>query len=173
MWTMDATSRFDRQRGAALVVSLLLLLVATLIGVTAMQVTSLEERMAGNARDRNLAFQAAESALRAGEAFLLTQAGEFTCGTGRYRDGDAVCGTPARDWSAFVCDAGNSIEYLNGTLSALAANPRYFIDEINYVCEPSGSEIGSGSQKCYFRITACGFGATTNTLVILQSTYQR
>ncbi len=161
------------QTGAALVVSLLLLLVATLIGVTATQVTSLEERMAGNLRDRNLAFQAAESALRAGEAFLLTQGGEFLCGTGRYRGDDAVCPSPARDWASFACTAENSVEYAGGTLSGLAAKPRYAIDEINHVCEPSGSELGAGAEKCYFRITACGFGGTTNAMVILQSTYQR
>jgi type IV pilus assembly protein PilX len=162
-----------RQTGAALVVSLLLLLVATLIGVTAMQVTSLEEKMAGNLRDRNLAFQAAESALRAGEAFLRTQTGEFVCGTGHYRDNDAVCPPPVREWVSFACTAVNSVEYTGGTLSGLAANPRYAIDEINYVCEPSGSELGAGSEKCYFRITACGFGGTMNAMVILQSTYQR
>lgn len=163
-----------KERGAALAVSLLLLLVATLIGVTAMQVTSLDERMAGNLRDRGLAFQAAESALRAGETFLRSQVGEFSCGTvGWYRDGDGVCPTPARSWASFVCDASNSIEYIGGTLSGLSQNPRYMLDEINYVCEPSGSEIASGSQKCLFRVTACGFGGTSNAIVILQSTYRR
>ena len=51
------------QRGVVLVVSLILLLVVTLLAVSSMQGTSLEEKMAGNTRDRNLAFQTTESAI--------------------------------------------------------------------------------------------------------------
>lgn len=55
------------QRGATLVVGLVILLLLTLLGVQAMRSNTLQERMAGNTRDRNTAFQAAESALRVGE----------------------------------------------------------------------------------------------------------
>ncbi|MCX7100437.1 MAG: PilX N-terminal domain-containing pilus assembly protein, partial [Methylobacter sp.] len=52
------------QSGAVLIISLIMLLLLTLIGTTAMQTSTLEEKMAGNLRDRDIAFQAAESALR-------------------------------------------------------------------------------------------------------------
>jgi type IV pilus assembly protein PilX len=55
------------QSGAVLIISLIMLLLLTLIGASSMQTSSLEEKMAGNLRDRNLAFQAAESALRDAE----------------------------------------------------------------------------------------------------------
>lgn len=55
------------QSGAVLIISLIMLLLLTLIGTSSMQTTSLEEKMAGNFRDRNLAFQAAESAIRDAE----------------------------------------------------------------------------------------------------------
>ena len=55
------------QRGVALVVSLVLLLVATLIGLASVRGTNLQERMSSNMYDRSLAFQRAESALRAAE----------------------------------------------------------------------------------------------------------
>jgi type IV pilus assembly protein PilX len=58
------------QRGSALIVSLVFLLLLTILGVTAMRSSVLQERMAGNTRDTNLAFQAAETALRAGENIL-------------------------------------------------------------------------------------------------------
>jgi type IV pilus assembly protein PilX len=58
------------QSGAVLIVSLIMLLLLTLIGASSIQTTSLEEKMAGNLRDRNLAFQAAESALNVAEASL-------------------------------------------------------------------------------------------------------
>jgi type IV pilus assembly protein PilX len=54
-----------------LVVSLVFLLVLTLLGLAAMQNTSLEERMAGNLRAEKVAMQAAEAALRAGEFWLV------------------------------------------------------------------------------------------------------
>ncbi|HYC48333.1 MAG TPA: PilX N-terminal domain-containing pilus assembly protein [Thermoanaerobaculia bacterium] len=53
-----------RQRGAVLIVTLLFLVVLTMLGVTAMTSTTMEERMAGNTRDASLALQAAEAALR-------------------------------------------------------------------------------------------------------------
>lgn len=66
--TRSGNSR--HQRGAALIVGLIMLLLLTLIGVAGMRDTLLQEKMAGNMRDREIALQAAESALRAGEAQL-------------------------------------------------------------------------------------------------------
>lgn len=63
-----------QQRGAALVIVLLLLLVMTLLGLASLRATLLEERMTGALFDRSLAFQAAEAALREGEAFVNAQA---------------------------------------------------------------------------------------------------
>ena len=62
------------QQGAVLAISLIILLLMTIIGVSAMQSTTLQEKMAGNLRDSNLAFQAAESALRDAENYLFTAA---------------------------------------------------------------------------------------------------
>ncbi len=55
------------QSGAALVVGLVMLLVLTLLGLASMQTTSLQERMASNFDQRNLAFQLAETGLRFAE----------------------------------------------------------------------------------------------------------
>lgn len=71
-----------RQTGATLAISLILLAIATLVGVAAMQGTTLQEKMAGNLRDSSLAFQAADSALLAGENdglrnFYRNWVGEF------------------------------------------------------------------------------------------------
>jgi len=65
-----------RQRGAVLVVAMILLVVLTLLGVSAMTTTRLEERMASNDQEINRAFQSAESGLSAAfnsdEAWTLT-----------------------------------------------------------------------------------------------------
>lgn len=52
-----------RQQGAALVVSLVLLAVITLLGVVSMQSSNAELKMTGTMRDRGVAFEAAEAAL--------------------------------------------------------------------------------------------------------------
>jgi type IV pilus assembly protein PilX len=59
-----------RQRGAVLAISLLVLLVMTVLGVAAMGSTTLQERMANNNRQQQVAFQSAEAALRAAENYL-------------------------------------------------------------------------------------------------------
>jgi type IV pilus assembly protein PilX len=53
------------QRGAALVVALVLLMIMTLMGVAGMRAATLELQMAGNYQFAQLAFQAAESAIKA------------------------------------------------------------------------------------------------------------
>ncbi|MGA9342311.1 MAG: PilX N-terminal domain-containing pilus assembly protein [Rhodanobacteraceae bacterium] len=56
----------QRSRGAVLFVALIMLLLLTLLGVTAAQVTVMQERMSGNFRVQQLAFERSESALAAG-----------------------------------------------------------------------------------------------------------
>tara|TARA_R110001592_G_scaffold52511_7_gene160664 strand:+ start:2336 stop:2956 length:621 start_codon:yes stop_codon:yes gene_type:complete len=58
------------QQGSALIISLVMLLLLTMVGVTGMNMTSLEERMSGNYRDHEMAFQAAEAALVEAENFI-------------------------------------------------------------------------------------------------------
>jgi type IV pilus assembly protein PilX len=55
------------QRGAILIISLMFLVVLTMLALTTMGGITLEERMSGQYRDLNMAFQAAESGLRDAE----------------------------------------------------------------------------------------------------------
>jgi len=57
------SSRISREAGAALVTSLAILVILTILGIAAMRTSSIEERMAGNIQDSTLAFTAAESGL--------------------------------------------------------------------------------------------------------------
>ena len=56
----------SKQQGTVLVLSLIILSVLTLVAVTGMKTSINEEKMSGNIRDRELALQAAESAMRDG-----------------------------------------------------------------------------------------------------------
>ena len=66
------------ERGAVLIIALIMLLLLTIIGLSSMRGTSLQENMAGNMRDSDLALQASEAALRKGEEEVITR---FIAGT--------------------------------------------------------------------------------------------
>ncbi|GMR08135.1 MAG: hypothetical protein BMS9Abin26_1140 [Gammaproteobacteria bacterium] len=61
-----------KQRGAVLVVSMMFLLIMTIISLSSMTSSFMQEKMVGNAVSREIAFQAAEAALRAGERYLAS-----------------------------------------------------------------------------------------------------
>lgn len=82
----------SRETGAALFVSLVFLFVLTVIGLTGMQNTYLQEKMAGHMRERSIAFQSAESALRVGEEYLAGNIPTFVCTSAT--DGLYVNSTP-------------------------------------------------------------------------------
>jgi type IV pilus assembly protein PilX len=171
------------QSGAALVVSLLFLLLMTIIGVTAMQTNTLEERMAGNARDLNVAFQAAESALRDGEDWLagLTirpdPVGTFSA--------TATAPSPTRNlWrldSAWIfmtqADAAWWTDFARqygAALDGTYAPPRFVLEEDRFV--PDSLKVGvsyPSSGKWYYRVTARGIGGAEVTQSLLQTMYMR
>ena len=51
----------SKQTGAVLLVSMILLLMLTILAITAASNSSLQQRMSANAQDQNVAFQAAET----------------------------------------------------------------------------------------------------------------
>ena len=60
----------NTQNGAVLIISLLFLIILTVIGLASVRSTTLQERMAFNTREQNLAFQAAEAAMQDAELWL-------------------------------------------------------------------------------------------------------
>ncbi len=92
-----------RQRGAVLIVGLLILLVLTLLGVTAMKSTTLEERIAANDQYRTEAFQAAEFGLARGATYDAVE----RCLAGDCRHGVVVVG-PDQALPSHPGDAGQA-----------------------------------------------------------------
>lgn len=64
------SARPARQQGAALYVALVMLVLLAMIGIVGMQVAGLQERMAANYLNTNLAFQAAEAGVRERECYV-------------------------------------------------------------------------------------------------------
>ena len=156
----------EHQSGAVLVISLIILLLLTIIGLSATQVTGLEEKMAGNLRDRNLAFQAAETALREGEKDTSKLLCPITTQVGGFYPSSA---SPAIKDDSFWLNPSNVYSYQGVILGnvSITGQPRYIIQ-----CLPNPPNV-LGSGSFYFRIIARGTGGTTNAVVILQSIYRR
>lgn len=146
------------QGGTTLVVALILLLVVTLVAVAGMQNTVLQERMAGNLYDRNLAFQQAEAGLRDAQ-----------------RQIPAIAGAPIDAGTQF---SPSDPEGWADLLSASA--PRSFDTYVerleipeqqacpeNQVCDEAFGEV---TMVELYRITSLGVGGSTDAIAILQAT---
>ena len=62
--TLPTTQHIEKQQGIVLVVALLILVVMTVLSVSMLSSSTLEERMASNLQSQNITFQAAESCIR-------------------------------------------------------------------------------------------------------------
>lgn len=167
-----AVFRFGaRQRGAVLFISLIVLIVMTIAGLAAMQGVGLDERMAGNLRDRTLAFEAAEAALREAEDVL---------------DGAGVGSAPAASAPtpsiADMLARGDQIEAAGPTAVELlrvgvAELPRYLIEETAVVLPGGGVESDVLATRegadTYYAVTALGYGSAPQARVMLQSVLAR
>jgi type IV pilus assembly protein PilX len=188
---MNRTKRIPslsaRQRGIALAVVLILLVVITLLALAAMRGTLLQERMSSNVRDRGLGFQAAEAALREGESIAASNPaknpGYPTSGCGS----DATQGYCAIPDPAQIADntrwnddnwEDNSRE-ATVTLTDVGATPRFMVELLQTGLPTTGScttdlDVApdaecSGNESMY-RITARSV-ADGRADVTLQSTY--
>jgi type IV pilus assembly protein PilX len=188
-----------RHAGMVLITSLIILLVLTLLGLASIQNTSLEERMAGNLRRENIAFQAAESALRAGEnwLFLLTApptVGKFQDGRFIWGYGDEDTATSPekikndaatswwREWgdtewnnNAYTTAIGEDLQF-TAEGGVLPARPRYLIQERGLYKDSlvvGQQQDISGGGRTFYEVTARGLDSTGRSEVILRSTYAR
>lgn len=160
-----------RQTGMALITGLIFMVVLTLLALAAMRTTTLEERMSGNARDRDLAFQAAEAALRAGEqAVSGATTPAFALGTA-YTPRIAA-GTLSTYWQNTHPWATQSVAAWQP--AGTSAAPRFVIEEMPATACAGGSLAVGPTPECgVYRVTARGVGRSANTVVILQAVFQR
>lgn len=175
---MKRISTAQTQRGAVLIVSLIILLVLTILGVVSMQNTTLEERMAGNMRDRQLAFEAAEAALNVGEQALQAPVLPAFNGTNGYYQPNDDLWTQAATWDTagnyIVANVSSSFGQNAYGGNLLYANPEYYLEQMPSTTAQGGSlEAGVANSAGMFRVTARGVGSSPDAVVILQTTFRR
>lgn len=98
-----------QQRGVALFVALVILLLLTLLGVSGMQVATMQERMSAGYRTGNMAFQNTEQQLSIGEARLRSEVRASAPVTADVAN--CAVAFQGRQWAVGELDAGNA----NGT----------------------------------------------------------
>jgi len=169
---MKYTPNTKHQSGVVLVISLIMLLLLTMIGVTSMQVTALEEKMAGNSKDKNTAFQAAEAALRDAEIDIRTS-GRISGVTGMTNTcTNGLCffagATISNIWED-TAKVANATSYGTFTpaanIAGLSAQPEYLIVGAKFW------PPGASSWKYIYTTTVIAQGGLNTTRTILQSVY--
>lgn len=163
----------NKQDGAALIFSLIILLVLTLLGITSMNNATLEEKMAYNMRDLNLSFEAAEAALREAEVWLQQQNNEDLISARGfvYQQGELPdLSNQDHDWWTNNNNTGSYGIAGSDALSEVSTQPRFVI-ESGFV--EDNVELNNEERIYYYRITARGTGATDTAQTITQNVYAR
>jgi len=170
------------QHGIALVTSLLILVLVTLLSLSAVSTSVFEERMAANARDRALAFESAEYALREAGVFLSSAVLPAFSNTGGasgayYRnlntspsgEKEEIYWRDTHNWNANAVTANNA----NGVLSG-QVQPKYVIEEYPAIsCVGYSKKWPPPPPRNVYKITARAQGQTSEAVVILQAWYDR
>lgn len=175
-----------QQSGVTLIVGLIMVLLLTIIGLAAIRGSNMQEMMAGNARDHQIAFEAAEAALRDGESNLINGHtsidGKISSNAvGFYEGFDTPghffwLGRDAGSITAFNWDS-EAATY-SGNLAHVNEQPKYAVEKLDDLAPGmDGSAAGFKSvqqqePRVMFRVTTRGEGANENTVVVLQTTYR-
>ena len=181
-----------RQRGLSLVTTLVLMLATLGLGVAVMGVNAMEERIIANTKDRDLALQAAEAALRDAELDVANNVNPTTPFSNACASG--LCTPPSQRGalgalaSLAVDDARLGFDWTvdatvrrygqytgSAQFPSVTQQPRYVIEKFSYLGTPAGESVVLGSEPVApgvgYRITARAVGARPETVVVLQSIY--
>lgn len=158
------------QRGVALVVALLLLLVITLVGLAAVRGTIMQQKMASNLFDRQIAFQSTEAALRVAEQQITADPkaayirdcsvlGANPCGADPFDDANRPAGA--------IQNVGKGVTSSQYTASSVAfGQPQFVVENMGTFKDPSAHGLnqtansqqygggGPGLSHVFFRVTA-------------------
>jgi type IV pilus assembly protein PilX len=178
------------QRGMALISSLLLLLVVTILALGMFHSFTVEEKIAGNVREKQRALHAAESAQQYAEHWLAN--GNASLGVGCTAALSAnlgqgqICVAPlmpnndrtaiaTQPWPALTVSYNPGVSATNpagvmnvnggggGAPNTYVAVPQFYI----YYVGTSADGLGA-----LYQIDAVGYGANSNAVAIVESTYE-
>ena len=182
------------ERGMALVTSMLLLLIITILALSMFRSFNTLEKIAGNMREKDRALHAAVSAQQYAEWWLTQPAGSIaasapvSCAVGPALIANAgqgqIC-TNATSFANLGVDPTQQmpwpvtyVQYLPagmGTLGPVAqagtnaSDPPYAWTPGFYIVDLGLAADAAGEA---YQVTAFSFGGTTNTVAVVESTYE-
>jgi type IV pilus assembly protein PilX len=172
------------QRGVALVTSLLLLVIITILALSMFRSFGTQEKIAGNLREKERALHAANSALQYAEWWLLqnnnTAAGAIACPAG------SIAATPT---VGQICNQTPQLAGWDPTQPALwpgqvtytpqnmllvgqplvAGNPPYFATPAFWIADRGVAADAAGEA---YQIDAYGYGSAASTVATVESVYE-
>jgi type IV pilus assembly protein PilX len=168
------------QRGMALITALLLLIVVTIMALSMFRSYGIQERIAGNTRDKQRAINAAESAQQYAEYWLTSTAAPSAavCGVGMVPDSvGQVCSNglanPASvPWAGYVgytqftANGGNGV---TNTVNATTPTAGSYYQPPGFYITDLGPNAGTPGEV--YQIDAVGYGGTANTVAVVESTF--
>ncbi len=172
-----------RQRGMALITSLLLLVVVTILAVSMFRSFAIEGKIAGNVREKQRALLSAESAQQYAEWWLTqgsnagtlstvcTQAMNANIGEGQICANTlpSILGVGnignVNSWPAFV----TSYTPPSMNVTQTASQGTYYQAPVFYISDLGTDKDGSGGEV--FQIDAMGYGASADTVAVVESTF--
>jgi len=192
-----------RERGATLVVVLMILLVITVLGIGAAKISLLGERSARFDRDYQVAWQAAEAALMDAEfdirgpdgtrtaLFTHTERRSFEPGCSSAATTQGLClanetGKPvwyldglSSDTDAtgrtvqFGTFTGHSFDAGGGVGIKPAKAPRYIIEALDDPTPGGNRRLAPGARRTLYRVTAMGFGPREEIQAVVQMVFRK
>jgi type IV pilus assembly protein PilX len=176
------------QAGMALVTSLLLLVIITILALSMFRSFGTQEKIAGNLREKERALHAAESAQQYAEWWLLegnnAAIGSVTCAAGTIvasATSGEICSqtmqqqgvnpTSPIPWAIqnTFTPQGMVIQTAGYVPTAGNTNPPYFASPAFYIADRGPAADGQGEA---YQIDAYGYGSGANTIAVVESTFE-
>jgi type IV pilus assembly protein PilX len=178
------------QRGVVLVSSLLLLLVVTIMALSMFRSFGIQEKVAGNMREKQRALQAAESAQQFAELWLTNNSAttasvvcaaklSANAGLGQICSNKLWLSLPAGvtvatvPWA--VAGAANvGVTYVPPGMTvatASASNANAYFGAPTFYISDAGVSVDPNVPGEVYQIDAVGYGGNGNTAAVVESTY--
>lgn len=182
-------SPIESQQGSVLLVSLVLLLIITVAGITSIRVASLEEKMTGNFRNEQLAFHSAEVGVLEAENYVANTVLSLSsfnadcinglCFNGTQSTEAGTCENstdrPWEDESVWSTSSKHRTTAIN--LEGVSAQAKYIVEFRCYLPKESDGPIPDPASFSdwarFYRITVLATGGSTDARVMLQTTYKK
>jgi type IV pilus assembly protein PilX len=173
MIVLEGPSTTVRQRGMVLVTALLLLVVVTLLAVSMFRSFGLDEKIAGNVREKQRALSAAETAEQYAEYWLSNgnSSTGINCNSLVSSSAGQVCSNALASPISTPWTVG--INYLYAPTTATTLNISTTGGMGTYAHAPTFyiQYLGSSATGTLYQIDAVGYGGSPDSAAVVEATY--